>query len=266
VTRRILLTVVVALVAAGPAGARTATTPLQGVVVGSHQGVLLVAAPGGGVTAVRGHASLGARVILRGGRLVVVGHTRHARVRGVVIRRGARLMFLSAARHVLVVRPASAMGASAAAPGTVVRTEVEIEDNGVLREEDEQELADATKIEIEGVVAAVGAGTVTLTVNGQPLVLQLPAGVTLPASFVGRAVEFELKFAPVPATGVQPRRDDDDDDEDEHHAVVTPTTPTSTSAAVTIPATVRQHDEGNRGRGGGHDGGDDDGGHGGGDH
>ena len=71
----------------------------------------------------------------------------------------------------------------------------------MLGHEDDQ-VAGAAKIEIEGIVAAVGTGTVTLNVGGQMLVLQLPMGVSIPATFVGRAVEFELKFA---AAGVARR-------------------------------------------------------------
>jgi hypothetical protein len=92
-------------------------------------------------------------------------------------------------------------------------------------------------------VSAVGAGTVTVTVNGQPLVLKLPAGLTLPASLVGSQVTFDLTFA----NGRVVADDDDrDDDEDRSGTTTTPTTTTTTTSGRDV-----HH---GHGRGGGHDG------------
>jgi hypothetical protein len=199
VTKRIVLTVVLALALAGTAAA---SPSLRGVVVGSGNGVVFVAAPGGKVTMVAGHAKLGTRVLVSHGRLVVLGRLYHA--------------------------------AKVAITGTHVQLV-----NGVRRNDDEGQAAGPAKIEIEGVVAAVGTGTVTLNVGGQMLTVQLPSGVVIPASFVGRAVELELEFpAPVVAPG---------DDEDDDHGGV-----------LTTPAPVPGHDDGDdhggHGDGGGHGG------------
>ena len=201
-----------ALALAGTAAARHTSSPVSGVVVGTGNGLVFVAGLGGKLTAVRGHASLGTRVAFRHGHLVLPGRAR----------------------------------ATAATP-TVVGAHVQIA-NGVAKHDDDP-VAGAAKLQIEGIVAAVGTGTVTLNVGGQMLVLQLPTGVSIPASLVGRAVEFELKFA---AAGVTVG----DDDANEHGAV---TTPMPTTPMPTTPAPV--HDDGDHS---GHGGGDDHGGHGGG--
>jgi hypothetical protein len=159
VTKRVLSVVVLALALAGTAAA---SSPLRGVVVGTGNGVVFVAAPGGKLTMIRGHAKLGTRVVFNHGRLVAVARPH-------------------AAKAVVV--------------------------NAVRRNDDDDRDA---RIEIEGVVAAVGTGTVTLSVGGQLLTVQLPAGVSVPASFVGRAVELELEFA---APGMPPH--------DDHGGVVT---------------------------------------------
>ena len=202
-SKRILLTAVLALALAGTAGASPA---VRGVVVGSGNGVVFVAAPGGKVTMVPGHASLGTRVLVSHGRFVVLGRAHQA------------------------------------AKAVVGGTHIQLVD-GARRNDDDQ-AAGAAKVEIQGVVAAVGAGTVTLSVGGQMLTVQLPTGVSIPASFVGRAVELELELA---APGVAA----DDDANDDHGGAVATPTPT--------PAPTPGHDGGDDH--GGH--GDDGGGHGG---
>src|SRR4029077_18636842 len=72
-------------------------------------------------------------------------------------------------------------------------------------------------------------GTVTVNVGGQMVTVQLPAGISIPATFVGRAFELALRIA---APGVPVDNDDNDD-------------------------------HGNDANHGGHGGGDDGGGHGG---
>jgi len=187
VMKRVLAVAVLALAVVGSA---VAASPLRGVVVGTGNGLVFVATPSGKVTMIRGHAKIGARVVLKQGRLVVLARPQHLATRTTV--------------------------------------------NGVRRNDDDR--AEGAKIEIEGVVAAVGAGTVTLNVGGQMLTVQLPMGVAIPASFVGRADELELEFA---APGVVI---DDDDANDEHGDVVTTPPPTS------------GHDGGDDHGGGGHGG------------
>ena len=80
---------------------------------------------------------------------------------------------------------------------------------GELDEDSEDDLgpSNESSTQVQAVVVAVGAGTVTLTVNGQTLVVPLPAGLTLPASIVGQTVTLDLSL-----NGQDDQGDDNDDD------------------------------------------------------
>lgn len=197
----LLATATVALALALAGSASAAQPALLGVVVGSQHGTVLVATRGGAVRAVAGRARVGARVSVAGTRVRVVGRARLATFRGVVVRRSGGLTFLSAAQHLLVVRSAHARTLSSArdsgAPaGTVVQATVGIDDQGELAEQSEQQVGQqAGPVQVQATVTAVAAGSVTLSVNGQPLTVPLPAGLTLPASLVGTQVTLTLSFA-----------------------------------------------------------------------
>src|ERR1700716_706695 len=92
-----LIFAVAAVVAVWPASSGAAT--FTGVVVEKQHGALLVASPGGVVTAVAGRASIGSRVTVSGGHATVVGRAHVARVRGIFVRRVGATMFISSNRH-----------------------------------------------------------------------------------------------------------------------------------------------------------------------
>src|SRR6185437_11085484 len=165
-----------ALTALWPAAGSAAT--FRGVVVAQQRGSLLVAMPGGMVRAVTGHAPVGSRIAGTARGMSVIGHARTAVVHGIVVRRIGTTLFLSSNRHLLAVRHARVLAgvATAPAPGTVVSTTVGIA-NGELNEvnEDEIGVVSANTIQVQAVVAAVGTGTLALTVQGQLLVVPLPA-------------------------------------------------------------------------------------------
>ena len=204
--KRLLFVLLVgATVAAWPAGAGAAT--FKGVVVGKLRGSVLVASPAGLVSALSGKAKIGSRVESVGGRLVIVGHATTTRIRGIVFRRIGATTFISSGGHLLAVHSARrlatandtsppAAGPGTPAPGTVVTAQVGITDNGQLDEQSEDDVGttSAGTIPVQAVVAAVGAGTVTLTVNGQSLTVPLPAGLTLPSSIVGQTVTLNLSL------------------------------------------------------------------------
>jgi hypothetical protein len=191
----------IGLAALLPAGASAAT--FRGVVVGKQHGMLLVATRSGVVRAVRGHAAIGAR--LQGSS--VIGHTTRARIHGVVVERVGSTMFLSSNRHLLAVRETAP--APAPAPGTVVDTTVGMRDDGELDEQNEEDAGTVSGvIQVQATVTAVGTGTVTLSVNGQSLTVNLPAGLTLPASVVGQTVTLSVSL------GNHERGDDDQGDGD----------------------------------------------------
>src|SRR5256885_13556205 len=185
---------VLALAAAGaafwPAAGGAAT--FKGIVVAKEHGTLLVTSPSGVVRAVSGRAAVGSRVAVTGRTATVVGRAHVARVRGIVVRRVGATMFLSSNRHLVAVRtgraPASANDTppSPPAPGTVVSSQVTIE-NGELDEDDVDVVGqtNASSLQVQAVVAAVGPGAAALTPRPQTLTGALPARPTLPAS-VGR--------------------------------------------------------------------------------
>jgi hypothetical protein len=201
----------IGLAALLPAAANAAT--FRGVVVGKQHGLLLVATPSGTVQAVRGHAAIGSR--LRGS--AVIGRATRARIHGVVVKRIGSTMFLSSNRHLLAVHVGRTLAANAPtpaapAPGAVVNTTVDVKDNGELDEQDEDEVGQVNgTIQVQATITAVGNGTVTLSVNGQSLTVNLPAGLTLPASVIGQTVTFNVSL------NEQGDDDQGDDDHGDHH-------------------------------------------------
>src|SRR5438552_5955992 len=180
----VLATAGAAVVLPASAGAGTAT--FKGVVVGRLRGAVLVSPSSGLVRAFSGHAAVGSRVEFVGGRLVVVGRSHTALVRGIVVRRIGTTMILSSNKHLVAIhtgrRLASANDTTPppAAPttGDNVTEQVTVGSNGQLDEqsEDDNGPSNESSIQVQAVVAAVGTGTVTLTVNGQTFVVPLPAG------------------------------------------------------------------------------------------
>jgi len=208
--KRLLFIAAVAAVAGVlPAAAGAGTATFKGVVVGHVRGAVLVSPASGLVRAFSGHAAVGSRVQFVDGRLEVVGRSHTALVRGIVVRRIGTTMFLSSNKHLVAIhtgrRLASANDTTPAptpaspttpAAGDNVAAQVTVGNNGQLDEENEDDLgaSNANSIQVQAVVAAIGTGTVTLTVNGQTLVVPLPAGLTLPRSVVGQTVTLNLSL------------------------------------------------------------------------
>jgi hypothetical protein len=242
--------------AAGSAGAAQRVAPVQGVVVGGGRGVVLVAAQSGVVRAVRGHVGVGMRVRVAGGRVTVLGRVHRATVRGVIVRQSGNVTFLSTARHMLVVRSArklqDAGPPTTPAPGTVVQETVDIDDQGGLQGEQEHQLGQAGQVQVTAAVAAVGAGTVTLTVNGQQVTIPLPAGLTLPASLVGQQVTLNLSFGSGQAVAQDDQGGDDGNGSVQPGTTTIPVGGTAPQPQSTPPGGDR-HGDGGGGGGGGDD-------------
>jgi hypothetical protein len=191
VKRSVLLPLIVGLVVLAPSSAGAAT--VHGVVVGKQHGLLLVASPSGLVQTVHATASIGS--VMSGTR--VVGHARRARLHGIVIKRIGSTVFLSSNHHLLAVHSgrvaASATQTTTPASGAVVNTTVTVKDNGELDEQNEADVGQVNgNTTIQATVTAVGAGTVTLSVNGQSVTVNLPSGLTLPSSVVGQTVSINV--------------------------------------------------------------------------
>jgi hypothetical protein len=229
--RLALITALIAVIGVWPAASSAAT--FKGVVVAKQRGALLVASPAGLVRAATGSAAVGSRVVLSGGHATVVGRAHTARIRGIVVRRVGTTVFLSSNKHLVAIRtarrPASVsqnpppitttvngkttVTTGAAQTGAIVSSQVTINDNGELDEDSSETVGQAnlSDIPIQAVVSAVGAGTVTLTVGTQSLVVPLPAGVTLPV--VGQTVTLSLSLSGQNGqNGDDDANDDNDDD------------------------------------------------------
>jgi len=192
--------VIAAALALLPAAAGASAA--HGVVVARSHGKLLVATRSGSVFHMKGHASVGSRLVGR----QVVGRASRARIHGVVVAHKGSTMFVASNRHLLAIRTGS-RSSSSATPGTVVTSTVAVHQNGQL---DQQSQTDdgqdcSSSVQVQATVAAVGAGTITLVVNGQDITVNLPAGLTLPQSLVGQTVTVDVSVG----QGSDNQRDDD---------------------------------------------------------
>lgn len=185
--KKLLFAALLAIAVLFPAGALAGT--FNGVVVGKGGGNLAVAAKSGLVRTVHSRANVrvGARVRVQGHSVRSLGVAGRARVRGVVVRRAAGTTFL-AAGHSLVAMRAS----STPAAGAVVNANVAIH-GGALTQQSMQVVGHDNLVTVQAPITAVGPGTITITVNGQPLTLNLPAGIQLPATLVGQMVTVTVK-------------------------------------------------------------------------
>jgi hypothetical protein len=71
---------------------------------------------------------------------------------------------------------------------------------------------------VAGIVppTATTPGSLTLTINGQTLIIPLAAGTTVPATLTpGSTVTLTVKFGASGATGTNAKDDEDDDDQGE---------------------------------------------------
>lgn len=236
--KKIVIALAAVVAVALPANASAAR--LHGVVVSKQKArdVLVVAARNG--TAWSVHTKSAARVgsvvtvsakRLRNGTFAATqvrtsGRASHARIRGVVIRNVAGTTFLSAGRSVVAVRSKSrslaSAGQSGSQPGTVAQVGVEIGQSGSLTATSIAAVGQSDQIVIQATVAAITPatattpGSLTLTVNGQPLVIPLPAATSLPPTLVvGSTITLTIRFRAEGPVGTNPLDDDTDDTDDD---------------------------------------------------
>lgn len=206
---RTLVVPAVLLAVALPAQARAGSFSGTVVAKQSQRGTLLVAgARGVGVTMRGGvaRAVVGDRVEVRGtrlrdgtvrvSRLLVLGHARTARVRGTVLRDRASGTVLASGRSVVVVRRSQRKLASAGDHG--LRTGQVVEFRVRFDHEDAIETAPPTPIaaqgdaDIEATIVTVSPLVVSL--DGLPLTITVPAGMTLPTTLApGQRVELTVQ-------------------------------------------------------------------------
>ena len=270
-----------AFTASGNAGM---TAPLKGVVIARMpaQAELVLASAGGRTTTLRAPSLPSPGTILRASTfslsdgtlaatsLRVLGHVRHASFRGVLVRRAGRMSFFAAGRNVVAVHMAARSVSSARSsgspltPGEAAEIEVTITAAGVLDEDSVTPTPsdDANEVKLQVTIAAVTPatavtpGSITLTINGQALVIPLPAGTVLPTAFVPNAmVGVKIEFRQPGLDDEQGR--DDDDNRGPGNATTTTTTVTVPAPGGTTSTTTSSssgHGDGHRDGGGGHEG------------
>jgi hypothetical protein len=177
--------------------AASASRGVRGVVVARSHHSMLVATRSGRVVEIKGNARVGSRMV--GTR--VVGRASRARIHGVVVKETGARMFVASNHHLVAIHKSRSLAGtgstSGPAPGTIVTATVSVNsETGQLNEDDQGEDGQdsASTVTIQATVVAVGAGTVTVSVNGTNVTLDLPAGLTLPQSLVGQTVTIAISL------------------------------------------------------------------------
>src|SRR2546427_9303375 len=220
--KKLILVAAVAAAFAFPAGAFAGT--FTGVVVGKSGSNIAVASKSGTVRTVHtsAHPRIGARVRVNGAALRVLGLARHARIHAVVVKRVGSDTLVAAGRSLLAIRSSgrrlSSLAGSGPSTGAVVNSDVDIA-NGQLTQQSMQVVGQTGSASVQAQVTAVGPGTITVLVNGQPFTIALPAGIQLPASLIGQFVTLNLSLAqtgPTATTGDDNENENDDQDDDQN--------------------------------------------------
>src|ERR1700704_3331088 len=165
----ILVTAVVAAFAF-PTGALAGT--FTGIVVGKSGGHIAVASSSGVVRTVstRAQLRLGARVRVNGASVRAFGVAHRAQIHAVVVKRAGGTTLVAAGRTLLAIRSSgrrlSSLAGSGPSTGAVVNSTVDIA-NGQLTQQSMEVVGQSGSASVQAQVTGVGAGTITVLVNGQ---------------------------------------------------------------------------------------------------
>ena len=216
--KKLVFIAAVATAAIFPAGAFAA---FNGVVVGKSPGSLAVASKGGAVHTVksRAHVRIGARVHVNGTAVRVVGRAHAVRIHAVVVRRAGGSTVLAGGHSLFAVRSGRGLASVLQTPttGAVVDTTAAVSPNGRLTAGSTQIVGHVDEVEVLAMVTAVAPGSITLSVNGQPFMIPLPAGIQLPTSLVGQTVKLELKLTGAEPVANDNEQGDDNDDQGDNN-------------------------------------------------
>jgi hypothetical protein len=250
--RTALLAVAAFLLVAGPAtGAPTTVkTTVKGVVVAkrAHGAVVLATGRRGLAVTVRAGSRrlrLGERVTIAGKRLRdgsirasnlhVVSHARSTRIRGLVVKRLAHAMRIASGHSVLTIRTRSRALAShhdGQEQGEIGEFEIDFE-HGDLVERGFAAASASGTVEIEGHLVSVSP--LVVSVEGLPIEITVPSGMTLPPLTPGQEVELTVQTgAGNVFTLVSIQRDDENEEANEVEAKGAVTD--STASQITIDA------------------------------
>jgi hypothetical protein len=210
------LALMAAVVAAAAVFPTAAFAAFNGVVVGKSPGALAIASKSGAIQTVhtRAHPRVGTRVRVNGSAVRVIGRARSVRIHAVVVRSIGSTTFLAGGHSLFAVRSSRRLASSAQSgptTGAVVNTTAQVTATSQLTAGSMQVVGQTGKVTIQAPVTAVGAGFITVSVNGTPLTIELPAGIQLPASLVGQSVTLTLELV-----GGQPVANEDDEQGDDN--------------------------------------------------
>ena len=207
--RTALLAVAIFLLVAGSATA--APTTLKGTVVAKHarSGKVVLAGPkhlGVTVRVSPRRVRLGDRVsvvgarlrdgTIRASRLQVLSHVRTTRIRGVVVKRIARGLRVASGHSLLTIHTSRRVPSShghGERVGSVGEFQIEIEDEGLF-EHGFTPAAQSGTVRIEGRLVSVSPLVVSL--EGLPITITVPSGVTLPPLTPRQEVELTVQTGP----------------------------------------------------------------------
>ena len=243
-----LLAVVVFLVAAGSATA--APVAIKGTVVAKRthsRTVVLATGRRGLAVTVRvapGRVRLGDRVsvvgarlrdgTIRASRLHVVSHVKRTQIRGMVVKRLAHSLRVASGHSVLTIhtsRGALASRHDGQQAGDMGEFEVEFEHGGLV-EDDFTPASPSGTVEVEGVLVTVSP--LVVSIEGLPIEITVPSGMTLPALTPGEEVELTVQTGAGNTFTLVSINVGDNEDENEVEAKGTVTD--STASQITIDA------------------------------
>jgi hypothetical protein len=248
--RTALLAVAAFLLVAGPATA--APTTIKGVVVAKHarKGTVVLATgrKGVGVTvrvAAR-RVRLGDRVTVVGNRLRdgtvkasrlrVTSHVKRTRIRGLVVRRLAHAFRVASGHSVLTIHTRSRALASHGdghERGEIGEFEIEFE-HGDLVEHGFTAAPASGTVEIEGHLVSVSP--LVVSIDGLPIEITVPSGMTLPPLTPGQEVELTVQTAAGNVFTLVSIRSEDNENEDENEVEAKGVVTASSATQITIDA------------------------------
>jgi RNase P/RNase MRP subunit p29 len=173
---------------------------------------------------------------IRASRLQVLSHVKKARIRGMVVKRLAHAMRVASGHSVLTIHTRSAHAASrhdGEEKGELGEFEVEFE-HGDLVEDDFTPVSPSGTVEIEGVLVSVSPLVVSL--EGLPIEITVPAGMTLPPLTPGQEVELSVQAGAGNTFTLVSIGKADNEDENENDVEAEGTVTSSTTSQITIDA------------------------------
>jgi hypothetical protein len=245
-----LLAVVILLVAAGSANA--APVAVKGTVVAkrAHSGTVVLATGRRGL-AVTVRVSprrvrLGDRVsvvgtrlrdgTIRASRLHVVSHVKRTQIRGMVVRRLAHSLRVASGHSVLTIhtsRGALASRDDGQQAGDMGEFEVEFEHGGLV-EDDFTPASQSGTVEVEGVLVTVSP--LVVSIEGLPIEITVPSGMTLPALTPGEEVELTVQTGAGNTFTLVSINAGDNENDNENEVEAKGTVTDSTASQITIDA------------------------------